>query len=184
MTCFVRIDLEGCQTEAALIGWINGALDFVTTLPVERSPKASCQREEGRHRPWSTRRDAEVPAYVIMKRPQLGARQRGSRGHQRLVTWAAPMQYRPIARTGQTWPRVHMVFGDPRHLGLRRRRFDPPRAGRAGWTSSIGARLNPTRRGEASSIAWREAGNPNPSRPITAMAFGPWFTNTAAVVRG
>jgi hypothetical protein len=113
MTCFVRIDLEGCQTEAALIGWINGALDFVTTLPVERSPKASCQREEGRHRPWSTRRDAEVPAYVIMKRPQLGARQRGSRGHQRLVTWAAPMQYRPIARTGQTWPRVHMVLEIP-----------------------------------------------------------------------
>jgi TfoX N-terminal domain len=52
MTGFVRIAPEGYHTEASLTAWLDGSLDFVTTLPAKRSSKASPQREaKDRRRP-------------------------------------------------------------------------------------------------------------------------------------
>jgi TfoX/Sxy family transcriptional regulator of competence genes len=52
MTGFVRVTAEGYQTEAALRGWVNRALDFVMTLPAKKSCKTSPRREvRDRHRP-------------------------------------------------------------------------------------------------------------------------------------
>lgn len=53
MTGFVRVASEGYQTEAALKGWVNRALDFVTTLPAKRSSNHSAAKSE---RPESRRR--------------------------------------------------------------------------------------------------------------------------------